>query len=194
MSFDFSGVDGGPKANDATIERCRREIESGPKRAIRSLILPGIAAFLGLESAGEGFQWGLPQFLPRGAVRAGRYSYIGPHCTASGPLLIGDLCMISSHVKFPGNDHRTDVVGGATRLEFASAARRVTVLEADCWIGQGAIIREGVRIGRGAVVAAGAVVTRDVEPYCIVGGSPAKLIRPRFDDARIRLHDQALFG
>jgi maltose O-acetyltransferase len=47
------------------------------------------------------------------------------------------------------------------------------------WIGRNAIIMPGVRIGKGSIVGAGAVVTRDVEPYSIVGGVPAKLIRKR---------------
>ncbi len=51
----------------------------------------------------------------------------------------------------------------------------------DVWIGAGALILDGVTIGSGAVVAAGAVVTRDVEPYAIVGGNPAKLLRHRFE-------------
>lgn len=194
MSFDFSGVDGGPRVNARTIARCRNEIEGGLKRTIRALALPLMTARLGLESAGEGFQWGLPISVRPGQVRAGRYSYIGQHFLAMGPVLIGDLCMVSSHVRIPGADHRIDVVGTATRLEFAPPERPVTVLEADCWIGQGAILREGVRIGRGAVVAAGAVVTRSVEPYTVVGGSPAKVIRRRFDTAQIAIHEDALFG
>ena len=194
MTYDFSSIDGGPQANAETIARCRAEIESPLKRRIRAMLLPIVTRVLGLARAGEGFQWGLPTDLPRGAVSAGRYSYIGAHCVASGPLLIGDLCMISSHVKFPGNDHRIDVVGGATRLEFAPPERPVTILEADCWIGQGAIIMEGVRIGRGAVVASGSIVTRSVEPYAVVAGSPARIIRRRFDEAEIKRHDQALFG
>ena len=52
----------------------------------------------------------------------------------------------------------------------------------DVWIGDGATILEGVNIGDGAVVAAGAVVTKDVDPYAIVGGVPAKIIRFRFDE------------
>lgn len=194
MSFDFSAVDAGPSINDQTLARCRTEIEGGLKKTVRSLILPLMKARLGLESAGEGFQWGLPISVRPGQVRAGRYSYIGQHFSAAGPVLIGDMVMISSHVKIPGADHRIDVVGGPTRLEFADAERPVTVLEADCWIGQGAILREGVRIGRGAVVAAGAVVTRSVEPYAVVGGSPARLIRMRFDEVQIAAHDAVLFG
>ena len=57
----------------------------------------------------------------------------------------------------------------------------------DVWIGAGAIILDGVTIGDGAVIAAGAVVVRDVEPYSIVGGVPAKLIRNRFNEETMRL-------
>lgn len=59
------------------------------------------------------------------------------------------------------------------------------VIGNDVWIGANVIILPGVHIGDGAVLAAGAIVTKDVEPYAIVGGNPAKLIRKRFDDATI---------
>ena len=61
------------------------------------------------------------------------------------------------------------------------------VIGNDVWIGTGATILQGVHIGDGAIVAAGAVVTKDVEPYAIVGGVPAKLIRKRFNDDQIKL-------
>lgn len=63
---------------------------------------------------------------------------------------------------------------------FAARARRRTVLGPDCWIGHGAIIKPDVTLGAGAIVAAGAVVTRDVPAFAIVGGTPARLIRLRF--------------
>lgn len=63
---------------------------------------------------------------------------------------------------------------------FAHRQSRRTNLGPDCWVGHGAIIRPEVTIGAGAVVAAGAVVTRDVAPYMIVAGTPASPLRERF--------------
>jgi phosphonate metabolism protein (transferase hexapeptide repeat family) len=68
---------------------------------------------------------------------------------------------------------------------FAARAARRTTLGADCWIGHGAIIKPEVTVGIGAIVAAGAVVTRDVPPFAIVAGVPAQPIRFRFADAVI---------
>jgi phosphonate metabolism protein (transferase hexapeptide repeat family) len=64
---------------------------------------------------------------------------------------------------------------------FAARAARRTVLGADCWVGHGAIIKPEVTVGIGAIVAAGAVVTKDVAPFAIVAGCPAVPIRLRFD-------------
>jgi len=66
---------------------------------------------------------------------------------------------------------------------FAARASRRTILGADCWIGHGAIIKPEVTIGIGAIVAAGAVVTRDVAPFMIVAGCPATPLRARFAPA-----------
>jgi len=65
---------------------------------------------------------------------------------------------------------------------FAARASRRTVLGADCWIGHGAIIKPEVTVGIGAIVASGAVVTRDVAPFAIVAGCPATPLRMRFSD------------
>jgi len=70
-----------------------------------------------------------------------------------------------------------------------------TVIEADAWIGFGTIVMQGIRVGRGSVVAAGSVVTKDVPPYEIWGGVPARKIRDRFTDPRDReAHDRMLGG
>jgi len=67
------------------------------------------------------------------------------------------------------------------------------VIEQDCWIGYGAIVLTGVRICRGAIIAAGAVVTKDVDAYTIVAGVPAVPIGKRFEsEAEIKLHEDAI--
>lgn len=68
---------------------------------------------------------------------------------------------------------------------FAARAARRTTLGADCWIGHGAIIKPEVAVGIGAIVAAGAVVTKDVAPFMVVAGCPARPLRSRFDDRTI---------
>lgn len=67
-----------------------------------------------------------------------------------------------------------------------TASKGDVIIGNDVWIGYGVIILSGVGIGDGAVVGAGSVVTKDVEPYCIVAGNPARIIRKRFDDEMIR--------
>ena len=68
---------------------------------------------------------------------------------------------------------------------FAARAARRTTLGADCWIGHGAIIKPEVTVGTGAIVASGAVVTKDVAPFAIVAGCPAVPLRMRFSDSVI---------
>jgi len=69
---------------------------------------------------------------------------------------------------------------GDDAVFFAARAARRTILGPDCWIGHGAIVKPEVTIGAGAIVASGAVVTRDVPPFMIVAGCPATPLRPRF--------------
>lgn len=104
-------------------------------------------------------------------------------------LRIGSFCSIAPEVQFivaSEHPYRTlstypfDVKYGG-RSKHAMSKGDIVVGD-DVWIGMRAIICSGVRIGQGAVVAAGAVVTKDVEPYAIVGGNPAKLIKYRFSE------------
>ena len=68
------------------------------------------------------------------------------------------------------------------------------VVEDDVWIGAGAIILKGVTVRRGSIVAAGAVVTRDVEPYSIVAGVPAKMVCYRWSIEEIMEHEKTLYA
>lgn len=79
-------------------------------------------------------------------------------------------------------------------IKDAYQFRGDTVLQDGCWLGMRAMIMPGVTIGEGAVVAAGSVVTKDVPPYAIVGGNPAKIIKYRFPENDIkRLRDLDLY-
>lgn len=116
-------------------------------------------------------------------------------------LLIGSFCSIGSGAAFimAGNQgHRDDWISTfpfywmseVPAFEGASNGYRRagdTVIGSDVWIGSEAIIMPGVTIGDGAVIGTRAVVTRDVEPYAIVGGNPARTIRKRFGDDRVAL-------
>lgn len=119
-------------------------------------------------------------FFGPGAMRRDRSLIIGEHsrinrrCVldARGPLRIGANVSISPEVVILTTQHHPD--SPDFELEVRS-----TVIEDHVWIGMRAMIMPGVTVGRGAVVAAGAVVTKDVEPLAVVGGVPAKRIGTR---------------
>lgn len=113
-------------------------------------------------------------------------------------LIIGKFCMIASGVTFimNGGNHLTDAIttypfaifGGAWQDAMQGKSyptKGDTVIGNDVWIGHDATIMPGLTIGDGAIIASKSVVTKDVEPYSIVGGNPAKMIRKRFDDIKI---------
>jgi acetyltransferase-like isoleucine patch superfamily enzyme len=94
-------------------------------------------------------------------------------------VALGNYVIFGPEVAIVGGDHVYDEAG--TPICFTGRPPMPkTVIEDDVWVGQRSVIKAGVRIGRGAVVAMGSVVTKDVEPYTIVGGVPAKLIKRRF--------------
>lgn len=108
-------------------------------------------------------------------------------------LKIGHFCSIADDVKFMLNaDHPTNLVSTypfkAKVLNDGTDAISKGDIEVgdDVWIGYNSLILSGVKIGQGAVVAAGSVVTKDVPPYAIVGGVPAKVIKYRFDEKIIK--------
>ena len=71
--------------------------------------------------------------------------------------------------------------------EFLTVDNRYVIIGNDVWIGEGVTIKGGIKIGDGAIIAMNSCVTKDVPPYAIVGGVPAKIIRYRFTDEQIRL-------
>ncbi len=128
--------------------------------------------------------------------KIGRYSYVAPD-TAVVNTEIGAFTSIASCCIIGGGAHPTDWVSSSpvfyngknslkrnfANNEFIQTKR--TIIGNDVWIGSRCLIKSGVKIGDGAIIGMGAVVTRDVEPYSILGGNPARLIRKRFDDQTI---------
>ncbi|HVP10899.1 MAG TPA: CatB-related O-acetyltransferase [Phycisphaerae bacterium] len=114
-------------------------------------------------------------------------------------LIIGKFCAVGTGVKFimnGGNHNITGfssypfrIFGGAWERnlppEFSFPHRGDTIVGNDVWLGYASLIMPGVNIGDGSIVASRAVVTKDVPPYTIVGGNPAREIRRRFDQATI---------
>jgi maltose O-acetyltransferase len=119
-------------------------------------------------------------------IDIGHNSGIGLDAYILGPLVIGSNVMMGPNCTLLGRNHataRTDVPM-IMQQEPAAAA---PVIEDDVWIGAGVTILPGRRIGAGSIVGAGAVVTRDVPPFSIVGGNPARLIGTRLPpDADVR--------
>ncbi len=113
-------------------------------------------------------------------------------------LIIGKFCMIASGVTFimNGANHLTEAVstypfaifghGWAEAMDGKTyPTKGDTIIGNDVWIGYNAVIMPGVQIGDGAVIASNSTVTKDVAPYTIVGGNPAKEIRRRFSEKEI---------
>ena len=105
----------------------------------------------------------------------GDHSNIGPYCYigCSGFIEIGDNVLMGPRVTMSAENHNfthTDIP-----MKEQGVTRNSIVIEDDCWIGSNAVIVAGVRVGQGSIIAAGAVVTKDVPQYAIVTGVPAKV-------------------
>tara|TARA_Y100000588_G_C14249660_1_gene922947 strand:+ start:798 stop:1418 length:621 start_codon:yes stop_codon:yes gene_type:complete len=111
-------------------------------------------------------------------------------------LIIGRFCQIATGVKFVMNGGNHDLNGFSSfpfiifqsywpEVPVISYRKKDTIIGNDVWFGYEATIMPGVTIGDGAIIGTKAVVTKDVAPYEIVGGNPAKVIRKRFDDETI---------
>ena len=111
-------------------------------------------------------------------------------------IIIGNKVMFGPNVIVVGGNHNTSPLGRFMYdvLEKRPEDDQDVIIEDDVWVGSRAVILKGVRIGRGSIVAAGAVVNRDVLPYTVVGGVPARIISVRFNDMQTLLeHESALY-
>ena len=114
-----------------------------------------------------------------GQVEIGRHSWVGPFCLVygNGDVSIGDNVLIAAHTSINTVSHHFE------RCDIPINDQGIycdpVTIEDDAWIGMNAVILQGVRIGKGAIVGAGAVVTRDVPPWSIVMGVPARIVSQR---------------
>jgi len=113
-------------------------------------------------------------------VEIGDNSGIGVDCHVPANIRIGNNVMMGPEVLIIGRNHRFNDVGIPMRLQGYEDALPV-VIEDDVWLGARVIILSGIRIGGGAVIGAGAVVAKDVPPFAICVGNPARIIRLRND-------------
>lgn len=115
------------------------------------------------------------------------------YCTEA-PLTIGKKVIFGPHPTIITGDHRIDVIGKyiMDSTEKLPENDAPVVIEDDVWTGANVTILKGVTIGRGSVIAAGAVVTKSFPPYSIIGGVPAKLLKMRFTPAEIEKHERIL--
>lgn len=123
---------------------------------------------------------------------AGAYSYIGPRCLIYPKVSIGDYTMLANDVSIVGGDHAYDMIGRP--IIFSGRGKlNSTVIGKDVWVGAYVKIMTGVKIGNGAIIALGSVVTKDVEAYSVYGGIPAKKIKDRFQNQQDRIrHEEML--
>jgi acetyltransferase-like isoleucine patch superfamily enzyme len=126
--------------------------------------------------------------------------YIGPGASFIASLSyisIGDKSFFGPNVTIRGGNHSSHIIG-KFMIDYERKDKLVSddipvIINEDVWVGTGAIILKGVNIGRGSIISAGAVVTKDVLPYSIIGGVPAKVIKHRWSAEEIIKHEELMY-
>lgn len=150
----------------------KRHITSVICRTVRLDVLPFKAFTLGAGSTIEDYcviNNGV------GDISIGESSRVGISSVIIGPVQIGAQVILAQHVVMSGLNHSYEDITVPIRQQPVST--HPIVIEDECWIGANAIITAGVRVGKHSVVGGGSVVTKDVPPYSVVAGNPARIIK-----------------
>ncbi|MEY8213900.1 MAG: hypothetical protein RPR97_05375 [Colwellia sp.] len=164
------------------------------KRILRTSLLLFYRVVFKKFTYGHELRLGIPLWLSKGSVKLGDYCYIGPRANVVSELVVGDMVLISSDFRVIGNDHGFNSIGEPMRISESDSKNIITYIENDVWVGEGVTLKQGVRIGRGAIVGVKSFVNKDVPPYAIVAGIPAKIIRYRFTAEEIKAHEDIIYS
>lgn len=126
---------------------------------------------------------GLGPVFVNGNVKIGKYCSVAPNVTISPGNHPSNFLSTHPFIFDTSYKERFNTNDNA----FSIGENKFTIIENDVWIGSNAIISEGIKIGNGAIIAAGSVITKDVPPYSVVGGVPGKIIKYRFQQETIDL-------
>ena len=110
-----------------------------------------------------------------GPVYIGERSRIGLSCTVIGPVTVGNDIMLAKNIVMSGLNHSYEDISRPISHQKQSTA--MITIEDEVWIGANAVIVAGVKVGKHSVIAAGSVVTKEVPPYSVVAGNPAKVLK-----------------
>lgn len=140
------------------------------------------------------------QYCSLSNTSLGRFSYVGSYCIINNAT-IGNFCSIAPSVKMGLGEHPSSIFVSTSPYFFLKRTEtsislvkedkfkpyKEIVIGNDVWIGANSYVKDGVKIGDGAIIAAGSIVVKNVAPYSIVGGIPAKEIKKRFSEGEISL-------
>lgn len=137
-------------------------------------------------------QLGTSFWSPHKHIILGNYVGIGSRCVFQCDIEIGNKVLIAPEVALLNSDDHLFNIVGKTIWDSGRGDQYKIIIKDDVWIGHGAILLSPLKVGRGSIIAAGSVVTKDVPKYAIVAGIPAKVVRMRFTPEQIIEHEKLL--
>ncbi|MEO0289446.1 MAG: acyltransferase [candidate division WOR-3 bacterium] len=149
------------------------------------------------KKVGKNFYFGNHCIFTFKNITIGNNVFIADFCviqSTHGEVIIKDNVMIGPGVHIHGGNHEYKKIGFLmNEIKRENEIDKPVIIEEDCWIGANAIILNGVKIGKGSIIGAGSIVTKDIPPYTIYLGSPPLKILKRYTDEQIVEHEKKLY-